>query len=76
MDRKSRMRLLRWGFLLLMVFYLDQSFQPSDPIDNYSLEWEINGTTYRQAGDTTYIMIDGTPVPFVVNGTRVGILDP
>ena len=76
MDRKSQMRLLRWGFLLLMVFYLDQSFQPSDPIDNYSLEWEIDGTTYRSAGDTTYIMIDGTPVPFIVNGTRVGTLDP
>jgi hypothetical protein len=79
MDKKFRMRLARWGFLLLVVFMLADTFQPPDPpdpINNYSVEMEMNGNTYRIAGDTTYIMLDGTPVPFIVNGTRVATLEP
>ena len=58
---------------------LADTFQPPDPpdpINNYSVEMEMNGNTYRIAGDTTYIMLDGTPVPFIVNGTRVATLEP
>jgi hypothetical protein len=79
MDKKFRMRLARWAFLPLVVFMLADTFQPPapvDPVDNYSVEFEMNGNTYRIAGDTTYIMLDGTPVPFIVNGTRVATLEP
>lgn len=79
MDKKSRMRLMRWAFLPLVVFLLADMFQPPappDPIENYSLEFEIDGSLYRKAGDTTYIMIDGTPMPFIVDGTRVATLEP
>ena len=84
MDKKSRMRLIRWGQLALVVFTLADLFQPSseptiefDPeFDLQNYEFKIDGTPFRKIDGDTFIMIDGTPVPFIVDGTRVATLEP
>lgn len=83
MDKKSRMRLIRWGYLLLVVFTLADTFQPSSEptiptieIDMQNYEYTRNGTPFLVIDGNTFIMIDGTPVPFVVNGTRVATREP
>ncbi len=75
MDKKSRMRLLRWAFLPLVVFMLADMFQLPEPIviedQRTEIELSIEGTPYD-----TYILIDGTRVPIEINGSPVATLEP
>ena len=62
MDKKSRMRLLRWAFLPLVVFMLADMSQPPEPIEIEIQSITIDGTPYMIADGTMQIMIDGTAV--------------